>query len=165
MSWPRGAGPVFRTALGEAAAVKNRTYTLKGSEIAKDWLLIDATNVPLGRLASHVAVLLRGKHKPTFTPHLDMGDCVVVVNAAAMKLTGQKLDKKEYLRWSGYMGGQKRTPLRKLLGSRPDKVVHEAVWGMMPKNRLSRHLMTHLRVYAGAQHPHVAQQPRRFELS
>jgi large subunit ribosomal protein L13 len=87
------------------------------------------------------------------------------VNAAAMKLTGQKLDKKEYLRYSGYMGGQKRTPLRKLLGSRPDKVVHEAVWGMMPKNRLSRHLMTHLRVYGGAQHPHVAQQPRRFELS
>lgn len=145
--------------------MKMRTYTLKKHEMARDWLLVDAADVPLGRLASHVAGLLRGKHKPTFSPHLDMGDGVIVVNAARMQLTGQKLENKRYLRWTGWMGGQRSTPLKTLMGRSPDKVVREAVWGMLPKNRLSRHQLTHLRVYPGAEHPHAAQQPRPYELS
>lgn len=145
--------------------MKNRTYTLKLREIEKDWLIVDATGVPLGRLASQISNLLRGKHKPTYTPHLDMGDNVIVINASAVKLTGQKLDKKRYLRYSGFMGGQKSTPLKTMLAARPAQVVEEAVWGMMPKNRLSRRLLTHLRVYGGAEHPHAAQQPRPLEQS
>ncbi len=145
----------------EAEPVKTKTYSLKQSEIAKEWLVIDASGVPLGRLASRVALLLRGKHKPTFTPYLDMGDNVIIVNAREMKLTGAKLDRKVHLRYSGFMGGQKRTGLKTLMSTHPDRVVHEAVWGMMPKNKLSRHQLTHLRVYPGAEHPHAAQQPRR----
>jgi large subunit ribosomal protein L13 len=144
--------------------VKNRTYSLKGCDIDKEWLVIDATDIPLGRLAVQVSGLLRGKHKPTYTPNLDMGDCVVVINAAAVKLTGQKLDRKDHLRWTGFMGGQRRTSLKTLMATSPDKVVHEAVWGMLPKNKLSRRLLTHLRVYAGAEHPHAAQQPRSLGL-
>lgn len=145
--------------------MKPRTYTLKQREITRDWHVIDATGVPLGRLATNVAGLLRGKHKPTFSPHLDMGDGVIIVNAAQVGLTGAKLQDKRYLRWTGWMGGQRSTPVKTLLAKNPDKVVREAVWGMLPKNKLSRHLLTHLRVYAGAEHPHAAQQPRSFEVS
>jgi len=144
-------------------SLKTKTYSLRQGEIAKEWRVIDATGVPLGRLATRIAHLLRGKHKPTHTPHLDMGDNVIVVNAAHVKLTGAKLDGKQYLRYTGYMGGQKRTPLKDLLGRRPDRVIHEAVWGMMPKNKLSRRQLTHLRVYPGLEHPHAAQQPRADE--
>jgi len=132
--------------------------------MTRDWHVIDAAGVPLGRLATGVAGLLRGKHKPTFSPHLDMGDGVIVVNAAQVGLTGAKLEKKRYLRWTGWMGGQRSTPVKTLLARNPDKVVREAVWGMLPKNKLSRHLLTHLRVYAGAEHPHAAQQPRSYEI-
>jgi large subunit ribosomal protein L13 len=141
-----------------------KTYTMKQAEIAKDWLVLDAADVPLGRLATRVATFLRGKHKPTFTAHLDMGDNVIVVNASRVKLTGQKLDKKVYLYHTGYMGGQRETPLKKLMEKRPEEVVMRAVKGMLPKTRLGRKQLTNLRVYAGAEHPHAAQQPQVIEL-
>lgn len=141
-----------------------KTYAMKQAEIAKEWLVIDATGTALGRLATRVATFLRGKHKPTFQPNLDMGDNVIVINARNVKLTGRKLDTKVYLRHTGYMSGQKATPLRKMMEAFPDRVVTKAVWGMMPKNRLGRRQMTHLRVYAGAEHEHAAQQPRSVEI-
>ena len=142
-----------------------KTYSMKQGEIAKDWLIVDAEDIPLGRLATQVATFLRGKHKPTFTAHLDMGDNVIVLNAAKVKLTGQKLDKKVYLHHTGYMGGQRETPLKKLMESRPEEVVLRAVKGMLPKTRLGRQQLTNLRVYAGTEHPHTAQQPKAVELS
>ena len=142
-----------------------KTYSMKKDEIAKEWLVIDASGVVLGRLATQVAIFLRGKHKPTFTPHLDMGDNVIIINAREIKLTGQKLDQKVYFRYSGYMGGQKQIPMQKLMTSRPDEIIKHAVKGMLPKNRLGRQLLTNLRVYAGPEHPHEAQQPRNVEIS
>jgi large subunit ribosomal protein L13 len=147
---------------GQEYAVK--TYSMKQAEIAKDWLVVDAEDIPLGRLATHIATFLRGKHKPTFTAHLDMGDNVIVVNAAKVKLTGQKLDKKVFLHHTGYMGGQRETPLRKLMEKRPEEVVLRAVKGMLPKTRLGRKQLTNLRVYKGEAHPHAAQQPKVVEL-
>ena len=141
-----------------------KTYSMKQGEIAKDWLVLDAADVPLGRLATRVATFLRGKHKPTFTAHLDMGDNVIVVNASKVKLTGQKLDKKVYLHHTGYVGGQRTTPLRKLMETRPEEVVLRAVKGMLPKTRLGRRQLTNLRVYAGGEHPHAAQQPKSMEF-
>jgi large subunit ribosomal protein L13 len=142
-----------------------KTYAMKEAEIAKDWLVIDASGIVLGRLATHVATFLRGKHKPTFQPNLDMGDNVIVINANDVKLTGLKLEKKVYLRHTGYMSGQRATPLKTMMQKHPDRVVTKAVWGMMPKTRLGRRQMTHLRVYAGAEHPHTAQQPKTVELA
>ena len=141
-----------------------KTYTIKQGEIAKDWLVVDAADVPLGRLATQVATFLRGKHKPTFTAHMDMGDNVIVVNASKVKLTGNKLDNKVYLHHTGYVGGQKATPLRKLMDTKPEDVVMLAVKGMLPKTRLGRKQLTNLRVYAGAEHPHAAQQPKAVTL-
>jgi len=137
---------------------------MKQDEIAKDWLVIDAEGIVLGRLATHVATFLRGKHKPTFTAHLDMGDNVIVINAAKVKLTGQKLDKKVYLHHTGYMGGQRVTPVKKLMETRPEEVILRAVKGMLPRTKLGRKMLTNLRVYAGAEHPHTAQQPASVEL-
>jgi len=141
-----------------------KTYSMKQDEIAKDWLVIDAEGIVLGRLATHVATFLRGKHKPTFTAHLDMGDNVIVINAAKVKLTGQKLDKKVYLHHTGYMGGQRVTPVKKLMETRPEEVILRAVKGMLPRTKLGRKMLTNLRVYAGAEHPHTAQQPASVEL-
>jgi len=141
-----------------------RTYSIKQSEVAKDWLIVDATDVPLGRLATHVATLLRGKHKPTFTPHMDMGDSVIVLNAAKVKLTGLKMEQKTYQRYSGYLGGLKKIPIQTMMKAKPDFVITNAVKGMLPKNKLGRHTLKHLRVYAGAEHPHAPQNPRVVEL-
>lgn len=141
-----------------------KTYSMKQAEIAKEWLVIDATGVSLGRLATQIATLLRGKHKPTFTPHLDMGDSVIVINAEKVKLTGLKLDQKTYARFSGYIGGLKEIPIRKMMEKHPEFVVTNAVRGMLPKNRLARQQLKHLRVYNGTEHPHEAQQPRAYEL-
>ena len=138
---------------------------MKASEIAKDWLVVDATGIPLGRLATRVATFLRGKHKPTFQPNLDMGDNVIVINAKDVKLTGLKLEKKVYLHHTGWMGGQKQTPLKKLMDSRPEKVIQMAVKGMLPKTKLGRKQLGNLRVYAGDQHPHTAQQPKSIEIA
>ena len=141
-----------------------KTYSMKQDEIAKDWLILDAEDVPLGRLATHVATFLRGKHKPTFTAHLDMGDNVIVLNAKLVKLTGQKLDKKVYLSHTGYMNGQRVTPVKKLMEKRPEEVILRAVKGMLPKTRLGRKQLTNLRVYAGGEHPHGPQQPKVVEI-
>ena len=141
-----------------------KTYTPKAPEIQRRWWLIDADNQVLGRLASEVARLLRGKHKPMFTPHLDTGDYVIVVNASKVRLTGTKAETKSYFRHSGYMGGEKFIPFATMLERHPDRVIELAVKGMLPKNNLGRLMRRKLKVYGGAEHPHVAQQPEVREL-
>ena len=137
-----------------------RTYIPKPHEIEHGWWVIDAAGKPLGRLATEVARLLRGKHKPVFTPHADTGDHVVVVNASQVALTGKKADQKTYFRHSGYMGGEKHIPFRRVLETHPERVIELAVRGMLPKNTLGRQLRKKLRVYAGPEHPHAGQNPQ-----
>ena len=142
-----------------------RTYSQRPSEISHDWHLVDASNVPLGRLATSVAQLIRGKHKPTFTPHMDGGDFVVVINAEKVRLSGRKMDQKTYFSHSGYMGHEKHTPVRTMLAKHPDRVIEKAVFGMLPKNSLARQkLRGKLKVYAGGEHPHQAQRPKPFSI-
>ncbi len=141
-----------------------RTYVPKTDEIEREWLVIDASNQVLGRLASEIARLLRGKHKPQYTPHMDTGDFVVVVNAERVHLTGRKLEQKRYYRHSGRPGGLKEETAREMLEKYPERVIQAAVWGMLPKNRLGRKLFRKLRVYRGPEHPHQAQQPRTYTL-
>ena len=143
-----------------------KTYTSIPSDIKHDWHVVDATGVSLGRLASHVAQLIRGKHKPTFTPHMDGGDFVVVINASKVRLTGKKLTQKHYFSHSGYMGHESFTPAKEMLDKHPDRVIEKAVFGMLPKNSLSKqHLRNKLKVYATAEHPHQAQQPETSKVS
>jgi large subunit ribosomal protein L13 len=142
-----------------------KTYSQRPSEIQHDWHVVDAANVPLGRLASTVAQLIRGKHKPTFTPHMDGGDFVVVVNAEQVRLSGRKMDQKTYFTHTGYMGHERHTPVRRVLATHPERVIEKAVYGMLPKNSLGRqHLRGKLKVYAGPVHPHEAQQPKSFPI-
>jgi len=141
-----------------------KTYSPKASEIQRDWLLVDASGKTLGRLATEVARRLRGKHKPTYTPHMDMGDYVVVVNARDIRVTGNKLNDKMYYRYSGYPGGMKSASLTKMLQTRPERVIEIAVKGMLPKNPLGRAMYRKLRVYGGAEHDHTAQQPKPLEV-
>ncbi len=141
-----------------------RTYTPKAGEAQREWLVIDATDVVLGRLASHAAALLRGKHKATFAPHMDMGDFVIIVNAEKVALTGQKLQQKMAYRHSGYPGGLKAVAYSELLEKNPVRAVEKAVRGMLPKNSLGRQQLAKLKVYAGAEHPHAAQQPKTYTL-
>lgn len=136
-----------------------RTYTPTPSEITRQWHVIDATDVVLGRLASHAAVLLRGKHKPVFTPNLDTGDFVVVVNADKVALTGAKREQKLAYRHSGYPGGLRSTTYGELLEKNPERAIEKAVKGMLPKNKLGRQMAKKLKVYAGSEHPHQAQEP------
>lgn len=136
------------------------TYMAKTGEVPREWLLVDAQGQVLGRLASRIAMALRGKNKPTFTPHTDAGDFVVVVNADKVLLTGQKWDKKVYYRHTGYMGGLKSITARQLLKKRPEDLLRQAVRGMLPKNSLGRQLLKKLKIYAGPGHPHEAQQPK-----
>jgi large subunit ribosomal protein L13 len=143
-----------------------KTFSATPDDITHDWYLVDAAGVPLGRLASQVAQLIRGKHKPTFTPHMDGGDFVIVVNADKVKLSGRKLDQKTYFKHTGYMGHESHVPARTMLAKHPDRVIEKAVFGMLPKNSLSRQkLRTKLKVYAGAEHPHAAQLPRPYALT
>ena len=142
-----------------------RTYTPKAGEVQREWLIIDATDVVLGRLASHAATLLRGKHKPTFAPHVDTGDFVIVVNAEKVALTGDKKTTKLAYRHSGYPGGLTATPVGQLLDKDARKVVERAVWGMLPKNKLGRQMMRKLKVYSGPTHPHQAQKAVPFEIT
>lgn len=137
-----------------------KTYHQKASEIQRDWLLIDADSQVLGRLATQIATLLRGKHKPTYTPSMDGGDFVIVVNVEKIKLMGKKPDQKIYYHHTGYPGGIKATPYKMMLAKHPDRILRKAVKGMLPKNRIGRHLLGKLRLYAGPNHPHAAQQPR-----
>ncbi|MDQ4038594.1 MAG: 50S ribosomal protein L13 [Actinomycetota bacterium] len=141
-----------------------RTYSPRPGEVDRQWHLIDATDVVLGRLASQVAVLLRGKHKPEFAPHVDTGDFVVVVNASKVALTGNKLTDKIVYRHSGYPGGLKQRPVGELLASRPERVIETAVKGMLPHTTLGRKMLTKLKVYGGPNHPHAAQRPETFEI-
>lgn len=137
-----------------------KTFSATQSDLYHDWHIVDAEGVPLGRLASQVAQLIRGKHKPTFTPHMDSGDFVVVINASKVKLTGRKMEQKRYFSHSGYMGHESFTPVKNLLEKHPDRVIRKAVFGMLPKNSLAKqHMRGKLKVYAGAEHPHQAQQP------
>ncbi|WP_022882658.1 50S ribosomal protein L13 [Gryllotalpicola ginsengisoli] len=139
-----------------------RTYTPKAGEIQRDWVVIDATDVVLGRLASHAAAILRGKNKPTFAPHIDTGDFVIIINADKVALTGQKAEQKKAYRHSGYPGGLKAVTYAELLEKNPVRAVEKAVRGMLPKNTLGRQQLGKLKVYAGPQHPHAAQQPKPY---
>jgi large subunit ribosomal protein L13 len=136
------------------------TYSAKPGEIDRNWYVVDASEFELGRLATRVAVILRGKHKPVFTPHVDTGDFVVIVNASQVRLSGQKADQKKYQHYSGYPGGLKTRSAAEVRENDPDCMFREAVWGMLPKNRLSKQLLTKLKVYGGAEHPHTAQKPQ-----
>jgi large subunit ribosomal protein L13 len=142
------------------------TYSAKPSEIEKKWVLIDAENLVVGRLASIIALRLRGKHKPTFTPHMDMGDNVIVINAEKVKLTGKKLDQRKFFWHTGYPGGIKERTQRQLLGGRfPERVIENAVRRMLPGGPLGRQQLRNLRVYAGPEHPHTAQQPTTLDVA
>jgi large subunit ribosomal protein L13 len=142
----------------------NKTFSQRPEDVRREWLLVDAEGKTLGRLASEIAKLLRGKHKPTFTPHVDGGDFVIVINADKIRVTGDRLDSKKYYRHSGYMGGLKEIPLRRMLATHPERVLELAVRGMLPKNRLGRKMFKKLKVYAAPTHPHTAQQPRPIDL-
>ena len=142
-----------------------RTFSPKPADVQRDWIVIDAADVVLGRLASQTAALLRGKHKATFAPHMDMGDFVIIVNAEKVALTGAKLEKKMAYRHSGYPGGLTATSYTELLEKHPTRAVEKAVRGMLPKNSLGRAQIKKLKVYAGAEHPHAAQQPKPYTLS
>lgn len=142
-----------------------RTFSLPAEKASSRWYLVDAEGVVLGRLASAVAQILRGKHKPTFTPHVDDGDYVIVINARKVRVTGRKLEQKQYFRHTGYMGHERFAPLARLLATRPERVIEHAVFGMLPKNTLAtQRLRKKLKVYPGPEHPHAAQNPIPLEL-
>ena len=146
--------------------MNNKTYTPKPGDIEREWFVVDATDLPLGRLASEVAQVLRGKRKPMYAPHLDTGDYVIVVNADKVVVTSDKSQSKIYYRHSGYPGGIKAETFESLIQRRPEAVIERAVKGMLPKNKLGRHMVRKLKVYAGPEHPHAAQspQPIQFEI-
>jgi large subunit ribosomal protein L13 len=141
-----------------------RTYTGKTAEIRREWYVIDAEGQTLGRLASRIVPILKGKRKPTYTPHLDCGDFVIIVNAGKVRVTGRKLDQKLYYHHSQHPGGLRSVDLRDQLARHPERVIQEAVRGMLPRNRLGRRMVKKLKVYAGDSHPHKAQQPKPLEL-
>ncbi len=141
-----------------------KTYSAKPGEVEHEWYLIDATDKPLGRLASEIASRLRGKHKPQFTPHVDTGDHIVVINAGQVAVTGNKKNSKFYYRHSGHIGNMKKTSLKEMLEQHPERAIEYAVKGMLPRNPLGRAMLRKLRVYAGAQHDHEAQQPVQLEI-
>ncbi len=141
-----------------------KTYTPKENEIERAWWIVDAEGHRLGRLATRLAHILRGKHKPSFTPHLDVGDHIVVINAEKVVLSGKKADQKTYFRHSGYMGGEQHIPFKRMLERHPERVIELAVRGMLPKNTLGRHMRRKLKVYAGSEHPHQGQKPEPLDL-
>ena len=142
-----------------------KTFTATPTDIQHDWFVVDAEGMVLGRLASQVAKIIRGKHKPTFTPHMDTGDFVIVINAEKVVVTGNKRENKMYFRHTGYMGHELFTPFSEMIAKHPERVIEKAVYGMLPKNALARQkLRLKLRVYAGAEHPHAAQQPKALTL-
>ena len=141
-----------------------KTYMIKENEVDRKWWVVDASGIPLGRLASRVAHVLRGKHKPEFTPHVDTGDYVIVINASEVVLTGRKLQRKEYRRHSRYPGGLRSKSYEELIEEEPELIVKEAVKGMIPKNKLGRKIIKKLKVYAGSEHQHEAQKPEKLEI-
>lgn len=144
--------------------VKMKTISIKQSEIEKNWWIADAEGQTLGRFASNIAQILRGKHKVNFTPHMDMGDCVVVINAEKIQVTGSKETEKTYFRHSGFPGGGKETSVAEMRQKHPERIVENAIKGMLPHNRLGRSILSHLKVYVGSDHPHTAQQPQTLEI-
>jgi large subunit ribosomal protein L13 len=140
-----------------------KTYAVKSADIKREWRVVDADGQTLGRLATRVATLLRGKHRVTFSTHIDTGDPVIVLNASKIKVTGRKLQAKQYVRHSGYPGGMRTESLERLLARRPEEVIRRAVRGMVPQNRLGEQMMRKLHVYAGAEHPHAAQRPTELK--
>ncbi|MEX0994475.1 MAG: 50S ribosomal protein L13 [Balneolaceae bacterium] len=144
--------------------ISNKTYSAKPGDIEKKWVLVDAEGQSLGRISSRIAGILRGKHKPEFTPHIDTGDNVIVINAEKVALTGKKLLRKEYFNHTGYTGSEKFTSAAEMMKKDPTSLITIAVKGMLPKNKLGRKLLTNLRVYAGPIHPHSAQEPEKIEL-
>ena len=140
------------------------TSSIKKDDIQRDWYIVDADNKTLGRLASEVAQVIRGKKKPFYTPNLDMGDFVVVINAEKISVTGNKEEQKKYFSHSGFPGGDKETTLSSLRSKQPEKIIYNAVKGMLPHNRLGRKLIKHLKVYSGSEHPHASQQPKPFNI-
>jgi large subunit ribosomal protein L13 len=141
-----------------------KTISANADTVQKEWIVVDANGAVLGRLASQIAKILRGKHKPSFTPHVDCGDNVIVINADKVRLTGKKMTDKVYIRHTGYPGGQRFATPREVLEKFPPRVIEAAVKGMLPKNSLGRRLFTNLRVYAGTEHPHAAQQPKEVKF-
>ena len=141
-----------------------KSFMAKSHEVKREWFVVDASGLTLGRLASQVASVLRGKHKPTFTPNVDTGDFVIVLNSDKVVLTGKKLEQKMYTYHTGYIGGLKQTPYKDMMAKKSDLAVYEAIKGMLPKNSLGRQMITKLRVYKGAEHNHQAQQPKVLEL-
>jgi large subunit ribosomal protein L13 len=143
--------------------MKIKTYTPKADDIKREWFVVDAKDQTLGRLATKIAVILMGKHKPMFAPHADTGDFVIVINAEKIRVTGKKMDEKLYHRHSGYPGGLTTTPLRKQMEEHPERVLQAAVRGMLPKNSLGRKMIKKMKIYTGSTHPHEAQQPKVLE--
>jgi large subunit ribosomal protein L13 len=146
-------------------AMLNKTTIATKEKTQPEWLHVDATDVPVGRLAVQIATILRGKHKPTYTPNIDCGDFVIVTNVEKIKFTGNKWDQKSYQTYSGYAGGQKIIPAREMLAKKPEEILYQAVKRMVPRNRLGRAQMSKLKIYAGPQHPHQAQKPKELKLS
>ena len=140
------------------------TSSIKKDEIKRDWFIVDADNQTLGRLASEIAQVIRGKKKPNYTPNLDMGDFVVVINAEKVAVTGSKEEQKKYFSHSGFPGGEKEVSLSSLRRKHPERIIYNAVKGMLPHNRLGRKLIKHLKVYTGTEHPHLSQQPKQFNI-
>jgi large subunit ribosomal protein L13 len=141
-----------------------KTISAKKESVEKSWFIVDADSRVLGRVASEVAKIIRGKHKPSFTPHVDCGDNVIVINAEKIRLTGDKMNSKQYISHSGYPGGQRRLSPKQVMGKKPERIFEHAVKGMLPKNRLGRQLFKNLHVYVGGSHPHEAQNPKVLEL-
>jgi len=141
-----------------------RTKSLRKEDVQRNWVIVDAEDLYLGRMATQIAHVLRGKHKPSFTPHIDGGDAVIVINAEKVRLSGQKMTKKIYLRHTGYPGGQREQTPADILAKYPERLIEMAVRGMLPKNRLGRSIIKKLFVYAGSEHPHQAQQPKKLEI-
>jgi large subunit ribosomal protein L13 len=141
-----------------------RTYVTKPKDIQRDWYVVDASGQTLGRLASEVARVVRGKHKPIYSPSVDVGDYVIIINAEKVRVTGRKMDQKMYYRHSGYPGGLKEVSLRRMLEEQPTRVIEHAVRGMLPKNRLGRAMLKKVKIYAGEDHPHEAQQPEPLDV-
>jgi len=141
-----------------------KTYSPSAQEIDRQWFVVDAGDKVLGRLATEIARILRGKHKPVYTPHLDMGDHVIVINAEKVRVTGKKTEQKVYYRHTGYPGGIRSTPFSRLIQEHPDRVLKKAVWGMLPHNALGRKMLKKLKVYSGSEHRHAAQQPQTLDL-
>ena len=142
-----------------------KTVSANKATADKEWLVIDATNQTVGRFCSKVAMALRGKHKPSFTPHVDCGDNVIVINADKIRFTGNKWDKKEYIRYTGYPGGQRIVKAKEMLAKKPISIIEKGVRGMLPKNRLGDAIYRNLHVYVGTEHPHTAQQPKEFDIN